>query len=87
MPLCDNCGSLGHWAKNCPMPKKKKAKAGKAKPLELKPKEVECEKCVLLEAEVSRLRAKYEMTAEEKLERIRQQNRKAQEKYRKNRGK
>ena len=72
--LCNNCGSLDHWEKNCPKPRIVSTPKGKMVV-------VGCEKCVLLQVEVSRLRAKYEMTAEEKLARIQEQRRVASRKY------
>ena len=46
------------------------------------PGRLTCPGCVVLEAEVLSLRAKYEMTAEEKLARIQGQRREASRRYR-----
>lgn len=86
MPLCDNCGSLEHWTKRCPNKVRRQFLEKQAAKVELESKaKVElsgCKSCEFLQAEVDRLRRKYEMGAEERLETIRKQNREAQKRYR-----
>ena len=93
--LCNNCGSLEHWEKSCLKPKIVSTSKGKAVEGSQTPKVdpgfidcsvIVCENCDLLRVEINRLRAKYEMTAEEKLARIQEQRREASRRYR-NKGK
>lgn len=80
--LCNNCGSLEHWEKNCPKPKRVASPKGlKSEGRKVAENQV-CPNCLSLHAEVDRLRAKYEMTAEEKLDRIQEQRRAASKRYR-----
>lgn len=44
-----------------------------------------CPECVEKDKEISRLRAKYEMSAEDQLKRLKEQNRAAQKRYREKR--
>ncbi len=75
--LCNRCGSLEHWGKNCQL-------SGGTMEQRIADQMAEqgCPECVRKDAEISRLKAKYEMSAEDKLARIREQNRAAQERYR-----
>jgi len=76
--LCTKCGSLDHWEKGCTKVQQVDSEIIKTGPIV----QVGCQECADKDLEISRLRAKYEYTAEERLERILQQNREAQKRYR-----